>query len=354
MRILSTATAVPPYRLDRELCRRYAEQALAGAPKRLRAALSILDHARIESRHLAAPPDYLLCPRSLTSKSEDYRRSALALCEEVARRALDRAHLRPDEVDQLVTSSCTGVMIPSVDAYLIERLGLRCDVERLPITELGCAGGAAALRQARTHQLAFPEHVSLVIACELPSLTLTGAPGTMTDLVAALLFGDGAAATLLGRRAHRPSPALVDARTWLFPDSQSLMGFDLEDGGLHLVLDRKIPERLRGHVRPLVDSLLSHHRLTLADIRFCAIHPGGRRILEDLDRELEVGGLTEPSWSVLSRYGNLSSATVLFVLDELLQRAPPPDSTFGLLAAFGPGFSCELGLLRWEDARAPL
>jgi alkylresorcinol/alkylpyrone synthase len=354
MRILSTATAVPAFRLDRDLCRRYVEQVFAGSPARLRAARAILDRGRIEARHLAAPPEELLRPRSLTEKSAQYRRTSLALCEEVTRRALDRAHLRPEDVDQLVTTSCTGVMIPSVDAYLVERLGMRRDVERLPITELGCAGGAAALRQARTHQLAFPDHVSVVVACELPSLTINGAPGSMTELVAALLFGDGAAAVALGRHAHRPSPALLDARTHLLPESQALMGFDLEDGGLRLILDRSIPTRIKGEVRPLVDALLASHRLTLADIRFCAIHPGGRRILDDLDADLGLAGFTEPSWEVLRQYGNLSSATVLFVLEELALRPPPPAGAFGLLAAFGPGFSCELGLLRFDDDAAAL
>jgi alkylresorcinol/alkylpyrone synthase len=170
----------------------------------------------------------------------------------------------------------------------------------------------------------------------------------MTNLVATCLFGDGAAAAVLGPRALRPSPFLVDATSHLFPKSHYLMGFELKDGGFHIVLDRDVPGYLGGKVRPLVEPLLARHGLQLADLRFCALHPGGRRILEDLDRDLGLAGLTEPSWDVLRDYGNLSSATVLFVLDEVLRRAPPPVGSYGLCAAFGPGFTAELSLLRWE------
>jgi alkylresorcinol/alkylpyrone synthase len=126
------------------------------------------------------------------------------------------------------------------------------------------------------------------------------------------------------------------------------MGFQLADGGFHIVLHRDVPHALEGRVRPLVDELCARHGVRSDELAFCVLHPGGRRILEDLDADLGLAGLTEPSWDVLRDYGNLSSATVLFVLDEVLRRQPPPVGSHGLLAAFGPGFSAELSLLRWE------
>jgi predicted naringenin-chalcone synthase len=346
-RILSTATAVPPHRVSRELYQQYCA-VLYG--DKARAARRIADNACIDARYITLAPEELLALRGLEAKSRAYDEAALRLSEEVARRALDRADLDATDVDQIITTSCTGVMIPSVDAYLVERMKLRRDVVRLPITELGCAAGAAAVARAREHQLAFPGRVSLIIACELSSLTLQPGDQSMTNLVAASIFGDGCAATLLGprERSRRPSPTVIDSVTHLFPESHYLMGFELKDGGFHIVLDRDVPNYLRGKVRPLVEALLDKHGVGLGDVRFTALHPGGRRILEDLDRDLEIGGLTEPSWDVLRRYGNLSSATVLFVLDEVMRRAAPPLGSYGLLAAFGPGFTAEISLLRWE------
>jgi alkylresorcinol/alkylpyrone synthase len=344
-RIAATATAVPEFKLDRETYKRYCAQLFTDEA---RLAGHLIDNTRIDARYLAAPPEQLMAERSLGAQSAAYAQAALGLTETVARRALDRAHCDARAIDLIVTTSCTGFMIPSVDAYLVERLGLRRDVVRLPLTELGCAGGAAALGRAREHLQAWPEHQVLVIAVELPSLTFQPRDLSLTNLVATSLFGDGAAAAVVAPRAPRPSPRIVDSRTHLYPASQHLMGFNLEDGGFHIVLDRAVPERLHGEVRPLVEALLAAHGLALPAIRFAVIHPGGRRILEDLDEDLGLAGLTEPSWDVLRRYGNLSSATVLFILDELLARPAPPVDAWGIMAAFGPGFSCELSLLRWE------
>ncbi len=344
-RILSTATAVPPYKVDRETYKSYCD-VLFG--ERARAARKIAENARIDTRYISRPPEEVIAPRTIEEKAKAYDQTALELCETVARRAIDHAHLAVEQIDQIITTSCTGVMIPSVDAYLVEKMGLRRDVVRLPITELGCAGGASALARAREFQIVRPGCHTLVIACELPSLTFQPADRSMTNLVATSIFGDGAAAVVLGARARRPSPFLVDSTTYLFPKSHYLMGFELKNGGFHIVLDRDVPHYLKGKVRPLVEPFLERNKLTLSDMRFTALHPGGRRILEDLDADLGLGGMTEPSWDVLRNYGNLSSATVLFVLDEVMRRSAPPVGSYGLLAAFGPGFSCELSLMRWD------
>lgn len=344
-RIVSTATAVPPFTLDREQLKQLCRLVY---PEKAQSALRLIDNTRIDKRHLARSAATLMAPRSLTDKSIDFEQICFELSQTVARRALERSQRRADEIDLIVTTSCTGVMIPSVDAYLVEALHLRRDVVRLPITELGCAGGAAALARARDHLVAYPDHVVLVIAVELPSLTFEIADLSMTNLVAASLFGDGAAAAVLASNGRRPSPRLVDSQTHLYEHSQSLMGFELRDKGFRIVLQPQVPHRLRGQVLPLVEKLLSKHGLSLEQLRFAAIHPGGRRLLEDVERDLGITNLTASSWEVLRCYGNLSSATILFVLDELLDRPPPPEDSYGILCAFGPGFSCELSLMRWE------
>jgi alkylresorcinol/alkylpyrone synthase len=350
-KIAAAATAVPQYRLDRETYKRYVARVFHG-PVEARAAQRIIDNTHIDARHLALPPEAILAPRTLDEKSRDYARFARAMGEHVARAALDRAEVAAASIDMIITTSCTGVMIPSLDAYLVESLGLRRDVIRLPITELGCAAGAAALSRAREHVTLEPRHTVLVLAVELPSLTFQKHDLSLTNLVATSIFGDGAAAAIVrGARAPgsiAPGPVIVDSMTHLYPASQHLMGFELKDGGFHIVLDREVPHALRGRVRPLVEQLLWRHGLSLRDVRFTVLHPGGRRILEDLDRDLGVGGLTEPSWDVLRELGNLSSATVLFVLERVLRGPAPPLGAHGLLAAFGPGFSAELSLLRWQ------
>jgi alkylresorcinol/alkylpyrone synthase len=352
-KVVAAATAVPPHRLDRDTFIRYCDLVFA-TPAQRRAARRIVSNTRIDMRYLALPPERLLAPRPLADKSADYERLARALGEHVLRRALDRAHVDLATVDMLITTSCTGVMIPSVDAYLVETMQLRRDCIRLPITELGCAAGAAALSRAREHVRAYPDHTVAVLSIELPSLTFQKHDLSMTNLVAASIFGDGAAAVIVrGPEAPargditRPGPWLVDSMTHLYPESHYLMGFELKDGGFHIVLDRDVPHALRGKVRPLVEQLCARRGLEMSALRFCALHPGGRRILEDLDADLGLGGLTEPSWDVLRNYGNLSSATVLFVLDEVLRRAPPRPGDWGILAAFGPGFTAEMSLLRW-------
>ena len=351
-RICSTAVAVPSYHLDRETYKKYCMMVFSTPPQQ-RAARRIIDNTRIDARYLVHPPERILQPRPLAEKSADYAATARQLGEHVCRRALDRAHVAADAVDLFVTTSCTGVMIPSVDAYLLEQMRLRRDCVRLPITELGCAAGAAALARAREHVLAYPTHTALVLSVELPSLTFQKEDLSMTNLVAASIFGDGAAAVVVrGERAPggvgKPGPVLVDSMCHIFPESQYLMGFELKDGGFHIVLDRDVPHALKGRVRPLVEQLCARNGVTVDDLAFCALHPGGRRILEDLDADLGLSGLTEPSWNVLRDYGNLSSATVLFVLDEVLRRQAPPAGSYGLLAAFGPGFSAELSLMRWQ------
>ena len=351
-KIAATATAVPPYRLDREAYKRYCAMVFATPPQQ-RAARRIIDNTLIDARYLALPPEVLLGARTLEDKSRDYARIAKELGEHVARAAIDRAHLDMNDLHMIVTTSCTGVMIPSLDAYLVESMRMRRDIVRLPITELGCAGGAAAMSRAREHVALYPDHSVLVIAVELPSLTFQKHDLSKTNLVAASIFGDGAAAAIVRGATARggvaaAGPVLVDSMTHLYPESHYLMGFELKEGGFHIVLDRDVPHALRGKVRPLVEALLARNGLGMSDIRFAAIHPGGRRILEDLDADLAIGGLTEPSWDVLRELGNLSSATVLFVLDRVLRRAPPPPGSYGLMAAFGPGFSAELSLMRWQ------
>jgi alkylresorcinol/alkylpyrone synthase len=342
-----TATAVPEHVLSRDDMRATARAAFQLSPDRLTAVLALFDSAGVERRHSVLPPQLLPERRDLSATMALYREHAVRLGKQVTSDCLERAGLGPRDVDLIISVSCTGVMLPSLDAYLINELGFRSDVRRLPITELGCLGGAAALAHARDFVLAHPEANVLVLSVELPTLSFQRDDHSAANIVSTAIFGDGAAAALVTGRPV-PGAAMLASQSHLFPASLGVLGFDLERDGFHVVLARELPGLVRREVGTLVRGLLDRAHVTRDSIRSFVFHPGGRRILEALEEVLEVtGGETAPSREVLRDYGNVSSATVLFVLDEWLNRRRPPAGSHGLLGAFGPGFSSELVVLRW-------
>jgi alkylresorcinol/alkylpyrone synthase len=230
---------------------------------------------------------------------------------------------------------------------------MRPDVRRLPITALGCAGGAAALARAHDFLIGFPNARVLVIAVELPSLALQRTDPSLANLVSTALFGDGAAAAVLaGGAAAAPSAGsfeILETRSHIFPRSTHALGFDLRDDGFHAVLSKEIPLLLKQAIARVVAEMAARRGLSRADLSCFVLHPGGRKILGVLEEEL---GLTRDdtqlSWEILGRYGNQSSASVLFVLHEWLTQRRPAAGAHGVLAAFGPGLTTELLLLGWS------
>jgi len=345
--LAATTTAVPPYPLRRVDVQRALRTTFHLDERRQAAALAIVDNAQVEQRYSVFPLEYLIRPRSLTQTIQDYREQALGLTRQVAQRCLDQAGLAASDIDLIITVSCTGYMIPSLDAYLINDLGFRPDVRRLPITELGCIAGAMALSQAWSFVRAFPGANVLVVAVELPSLTFQAHDTSTANIVATALFGDGAAAALVTGQL-RPGLEIVDTQSALIPGTLGDMGYDLRDSGFHMVLSKDVPALLRDQIGGLSTRFLTQHGLGVEQIAAFALHPGGKKILEYLEQELRLGReQTQPSWTVLRDYGNLSSAAILFVLHEWLTKRPLGSGQYGLAAGFGPGLSAELLLLRW-------
>jgi alkylresorcinol/alkylpyrone synthase len=345
--ITATATAVPPHVLSRELVKEYYGRTFPLSARRLQAMLEVLDNSRIERRYSLFPVEYLVETRSLTQRNSEYREHAITLAGKVAGEALARAKRQPADVDMIITVSCTGFMIPSVDAYLISEMGFRADVRRLPITELGCAAGAVGLTRAWEYIRANPGKTALLIAVELPTLTFQRRDLSQANLISAALFGDGAAAAVITGDASS-GLAIIDSQSYLFPSSIDAMGFELKDTGFHIVLSKEVPQLIRGKIGALVDCLLSRHALTREQISAFVLHPGGQKLLSYMQQELGLCSCQiQPSWDVLRDYGNLSSASVLFVLHEWMARGEVKAGDRGLLAAFGPGFSAEMLLLQW-------
>ncbi len=343
-----TAIAVPDHPIIQEDVKQVLRGTLAMRPERLEAVLSLFDGAGVSRRFSVMPLEDLQRPRRLTETMAVYREQAVRLGRQVASECLARAEMAPTEVDLVITVSCTGFMIPSLDAHLVNDLGLRSDVRRLPITQLGCLAGAAALSHAADFVAGHPGANVLLVSVELPTLSFQGQDHSAANLVSTALFGDGAAAALITGRERRGAQILA-TESHLFPNSLDALGFDLKDDGFHVVLARELPAMVRAGVGSVVERLLARAGVAREDLRTFLLHPGGKRILEALEQELGLDrDDTGTSWSVLRHYGNLSSAAVLFVLHEQLARARPDNGTHGLLGAFGPGFSSELLLLRWN------
>jgi alkylresorcinol/alkylpyrone synthase len=346
-RILATGTALPAYRLEAAAFSEALTRAFAPHFPDIRPLLRMAANCGVGARNIALPVDTILTPRTLSESSRCYADNAIALGTAAARQALARARLPSNAIDYVLTTSCTGYMLPSLDAHLVGRLGLRPDVRRLPITELGCLAGAAALARAADLLRSESNTAALVVAAELPSLTFQPGDGSMDNLVSSLVFGDGAGAAVL-RAESGPGVEIVASRSLIVGGSLDEMGFDLRDGGFHVVLSKDVPRLLAGPLQTELTALLAAHQLTARDLGFACIHPGGPKILRAVDAALGVEGLTAASWRTLAEHGNQSSAAVLFILDRLLTDAPPRDGAYGLLAGFGPGLSIELSLLQWH------
>jgi len=299
------------------------------------------------SRYLAEDPARLLEQRGLTDTMALYARHATQLAESAAQQALAGAGVRPERVDLIISVSCTGYLVPSLDVALVERLGLRPDVVRIPITELGCSGGAAALALAHRHLAAYPDQQVLIAAVELPSLTFQPGDTSLDNLTASMVFGDGAAAAVLAGAPPGEAPGLTveAAASHLVPGTTAALGYDLRDDGFHVVLDRRLPRIIGRSIGEVVRAFME--RVGMERVDFLAAHGGGPRVLDAVQAALGLADpLLAPSRRTYAEIGNVSSASILFTLAALLPcLGSQPLQGLGL--GLGPGVSIELMQLAW-------
>jgi alkylresorcinol/alkylpyrone synthase len=349
--ILSVGRALPPNYVDQETLIAALTAYWAAKHHNADRLGDIHRAAQVGGRHLALPLAEYPGLDTFGKANDAFQRVGVEMGEEAIRRALDRAGLAPRDVDQLWFVTVTGISTPSLDAKLANRLGLKASVKRTPIFGLGCLAGAAGLARASDGLRAFPGDVGVVLSVELCSLTLQRDDASVTNLVATGLFGDGAAAVVLagGARANGASgPRVVATRSVLYPDTEWVMGWDVVDTGFKVVLSAKVPEVIEARIGADVDGFLGDHGLARRDIRHWVAHTGGPKVIEAFRRGLDLPPeALARSWRSLKEVGNLSSASVLFVLGDFLEARDARPGDLGLLAAMGPGFSAELLLLRW-------
>lgn len=316
-------------------------------------------NVQVGGRHLALPIDAYPELDSFTAANDAFIREGTEIGARAVRDGLDRAGLDPKDIDHLFFVSVTGIATPSIDARLVNRLGLRADVKRTPIFGLGCVAGAAGVARAADYLRAFPDDVAVLLSVELCSLTLQRRDLSIPNLIASGLFGDGAAAVVLeggGRAAGegddrgdgaRSRPEVVATRSVFYPDTEEVMGWRIGEDGFQVVLSADVPDVVGAHVGDDVDAFLRGHGLGRADIAAWIAHPGGPKVLEALETALDLDGdALARTWRSLAEVGNLSSASVLMVLGQALDESRPAGGEFALMLAMGPGFCSELVLLR--------
>ena len=336
-RLLSLGTAVPPHGITQEQVLSILAQAKGHAlPARM---ADILGNTGIDRRYIAMPPEYYFAPRSWAGRAAVYADAAAAMFEAAAAQALDRAGVNAADIGQIVFVSTTGTMTPSLPSRMIAKMGFAPDTRCVPLFGYGCAGGVIGLGVAADLFRANPDKPVLLVSLELCSLAYDHARMDKKDMVALALFADGCAAAVVGAG---PGPMLSAFASHVWPDTLDMMGWEIGDTGFDLVLARDIPVFVNSHFAPVCDAFLARQGLEKSEMAEPACHPGGGRVVDALADYL--GDDLAMTRSVLRAHGNMSSPTVLFVLDALLTAGPITKPT--LLTALGPGFVGAMGVLK--------
>jgi len=347
--IVSASAALPPHYVDQETLLDAFRAQWAEKHFNVDRLEQLHRAVRVGGRHLALPVERYLELDSFAKRNDAWIAAAVDLGESALKEALLRADVSPGDIDHLYFVTVTGLATPSIDARLVNRMALRPDMKRVPIFGLGCVAGAAGLSRAADAVRAFPGQIAALLAVELCSLTLQREDLSVANIIASGLFGDGAAAVLVGG-GDRPvrGPRVVATRSVFYPETERVMGWDIVDSGFKVVLSPEVPQLVRTRVRGDVDSFLASQGLSRREVRHWLCHTGGPRVLEAFEEALELPrSALQRTWDSLHQVGNLSSASVLFVLRDLLDSGEAKPGDVGLLIAMGPGFCSELVLLRW-------
>lgn len=349
--LVAVATADPPYQVDQSTAREFAARLFGTVRGDVDRLLPVFENSLIESRRFCEPPEWFDRSHSFRDKNETFTRHALNLITQAVATVCAAGGVNPRELDHIFLVTTTGFATPSLDAHLLNRLPLSPGIVRTPIWGLGCAGGVAGIGRAHDWLRAYPERLAVVVAVELCGLTFLRSDHSKSNFVATALFGDGCGAALLAGDRHpaaETAPLILHGaanHTW--PDTLNVMGWNFTDGGLQVVFSASIPHLVAGDSRPPVDAFLERHGLSVADIGAFLSHPGGAKVIEAFELAFSLSPAASASMrAALRDHGNMSSATVFYVLQHFLQSDLPEPGKVILSTALGPGFSLEMVLGR--------
>ncbi|MBV8072644.1 MAG: type III polyketide synthase [Acidobacteriaceae bacterium] len=349
MQISSAASALPKHYYSQSTLIDAFRRHWGGRLDRFSVLEKLHAAAQVDGRYLALPLDaYPL--KNWGEANDAWIAAALELGEQAVCRAMQQAGVSPKDIGAAFFVSITGVCSPSIEARLINRMGLNPRMKRIPIFGLGCVAGAAGVARAADYVKAYPKEASLLLSVELCSLTVQQDDLSPANLISTGLFGDGAAAVIVAgsELESSPGPIVVATRSTFYPETEYVMGWDISDKGFKIVLSRDVPAVVVNNLGRDADEFLADHGLRREDIGSWVIHTGGPKVLEATSAALGLtNGCLDASWDCLRRTGNLSSASVLFVLEEVMRNRRPEPGTWGIMAAMGPGFCSELLLLKW-------
>lgn len=312
-----------------------------------RKVVKLFENAGVDRRYSIMDPTAVFLETSFEEKNDIYIKEAINLAESALSKSLKKAKLQPKDIDYIITVSCTGIMIPSLDAYLINRLDMKQDIVRLPVTEMGCAAGVSGIIYAKNFLKANPNKRAAVVSVEAPTATFQLDDFSMANIVSAAIFGDGASSVIISSYKNEEGPEIKDEAMYHFYDTEQMMGFKLVNTGLQMILDVAVPETIAQHFPNIVHPFLEKNNLSIQDIDHLIFHPGGKKIVQTVEDLFgALGKNIDDTKEVLKLYGNLSSATVLYVLERFMDKNLPKGDR-GLMLSFGPGFSAQRILLEW-------
>jgi alkylresorcinol/alkylpyrone synthase len=344
-KVLSVGTAVPPFALSQEEIRRFAAGLFRSNYDHIDRLLPVFDNGFIKTRHLSQPLEWYADEHTFAESNHIFRQVALELAEKASRQAIEKAGIQPTDIAMVVFATSTGIATPTLDAKLMQRLGIPGRASRLPIWGLGCGGGVAGLARASELSVSRPSGCVLMVAVELCSLTFQRNDYSKSNIVGSSIFSDGAAAAIVSLTGE--GLEVHGSYSNLFPDTEDIMGWDLVESGLKVRFSRDIPSIVREYLPGLIVDACRKWDIDPTRIRHYVVHPGGAKVLSAYSESLGLpANNLESAYEVLGDYGNMSSASVLFVLERFLA-ATPPSGDYGLMLALGPGFSAEQVLFRW-------
>jgi len=303
----------------------------------------------VEGRHLAMPYEEYYELKTWGCANDAWIRVAQELGEQALCRALQHSGVERADIGALFFTSVTGICSPSIDALLVNRMGLSPNIKRLPIFGLGCVAGAAGIARCADYVRAYPAQAAALVSVELCSLTIQKEDLSVANLISSGLFADGSAAVIVtGDEMQAAGPEIVATRSVFYPNTEQMMGWKVSEKGFRIVLSPEVPVLIREHLGHDVDAFLGEHGLKRKDIGSWVLHTGGPKVLEATAAALDLhNGQLDASWDCLKKVGNLSSASILVVLEDVMKNRRPEPGTMGLLAAMGPGFCSELVLVKW-------